>query len=517
MEIIEQIGSYAGYAAIVGLAVLSALYFSQARDVRRLREWAGKAPERGGEGAPTGQRVVARPMPTPPGGTQAAGTPASQGTGTTRTAPVPGALPGRQPPPVPRPGGAAAAAAGAGPAVATGPAAATPAAARAAGSGTQAPGQAAAGAGSDVVSQDTVAHPPPRPPGADGEEEADGDDSTMVEGGGSGAGAAGAAGAAAGAAGAGAAGPARADTADRNGGQESGEADAARDDSGSWTGEADAAREDSGSWTGEGDAARDDLGQWTGEGDAARDDSGQWTGEHDAANDEDYEDYDEDEDYDDGPTAGDTGDRPIPTLPSSTPRPPTIPPRPPAPVGAGATRGGSILPPYEQSRPGGPPARGRLRGRGRTIALVAAGVLVLGGVAVGATTLLGGDDGSSGSDAQRSSAPAGAGGGGSGGGQGAIDPASVTVAVLNGTTVDGLAADVGDTLTAEGYQLGTVTNGADQARAESVVLFAPGARPEAEDVARRLNIGQREPIDAESQDLAGDASVVVVTGADRIE
>nr|MBA2567255.1 hypothetical protein [Thermoleophilaceae bacterium] len=38
MEIIEQIGSYAGLAAIVGLAILSALYFSQARDVRRLRE-----------------------------------------------------------------------------------------------------------------------------------------------------------------------------------------------------------------------------------------------------------------------------------------------------------------------------------------------------------------------------------------------------------------------------------------------------------------------------------------------
>ena len=46
MEIIEQIGSYAGLAAIVGLAVLSALYFSQARDVKRLREWAGRAPER---------------------------------------------------------------------------------------------------------------------------------------------------------------------------------------------------------------------------------------------------------------------------------------------------------------------------------------------------------------------------------------------------------------------------------------------------------------------------------------
>src|SRR4051794_33166940 len=49
VRIIEQIGSYAGFAAVLGLAVLSALYFSQARDVRRLRDWAGRAPERDAE------------------------------------------------------------------------------------------------------------------------------------------------------------------------------------------------------------------------------------------------------------------------------------------------------------------------------------------------------------------------------------------------------------------------------------------------------------------------------------
>lgn len=35
-----------GLASFLGLAVLVLLYFQQARDVRRLREWAGKAPER---------------------------------------------------------------------------------------------------------------------------------------------------------------------------------------------------------------------------------------------------------------------------------------------------------------------------------------------------------------------------------------------------------------------------------------------------------------------------------------
>ena len=43
---IEQIGAICGYAAVLGLAVLSLLYFAQAREVKRLREWAGRAPER---------------------------------------------------------------------------------------------------------------------------------------------------------------------------------------------------------------------------------------------------------------------------------------------------------------------------------------------------------------------------------------------------------------------------------------------------------------------------------------
>src|SRR5437763_14210234 len=47
MHLVQEIGSYAGFAAVVGLAVLSALYFPQARDVKRLREWAGRPPERG--------------------------------------------------------------------------------------------------------------------------------------------------------------------------------------------------------------------------------------------------------------------------------------------------------------------------------------------------------------------------------------------------------------------------------------------------------------------------------------
>jgi hypothetical protein len=49
VELIKEIGAFAGLAAFLGLALLAMLAFSQARDIRRLREWAGSAPERDGE------------------------------------------------------------------------------------------------------------------------------------------------------------------------------------------------------------------------------------------------------------------------------------------------------------------------------------------------------------------------------------------------------------------------------------------------------------------------------------
>ena len=62
MELIREVGAIAGLAAFVGLAVLALLYFSQARDVRRLRENAEFLVE--GEGVPTGvERAPAEPIP----------------------------------------------------------------------------------------------------------------------------------------------------------------------------------------------------------------------------------------------------------------------------------------------------------------------------------------------------------------------------------------------------------------------------------------------------------------------
>lgn len=49
VHVIEQIGAFAGLAAFLGLAVLALLSFTHGRDIRRLRDWAGSAPERDAE------------------------------------------------------------------------------------------------------------------------------------------------------------------------------------------------------------------------------------------------------------------------------------------------------------------------------------------------------------------------------------------------------------------------------------------------------------------------------------
>jgi hypothetical protein len=101
---IEQYGAYAGIAAVFGLGILSLLYFAQAREVKRLRNWAGRAPERAAElearvQADAQRRAAATQAPRP----GAPVTPAAQ-----QGAAAPAAAPG-----VAAPATAAAAAAGA--------------------------------------------------------------------------------------------------------------------------------------------------------------------------------------------------------------------------------------------------------------------------------------------------------------------------------------------------------------------------------------------------------------------
>jgi len=48
-SVIETVGPYAGLLSMIGLFVVIGMLFAQARDLRRLREWAGGAPERDAE------------------------------------------------------------------------------------------------------------------------------------------------------------------------------------------------------------------------------------------------------------------------------------------------------------------------------------------------------------------------------------------------------------------------------------------------------------------------------------
>jgi hypothetical protein len=49
VRVIEQIGAFAGLAAFLGLGLFALLSFAHGRDIRRLRDWAGSAPERDAE------------------------------------------------------------------------------------------------------------------------------------------------------------------------------------------------------------------------------------------------------------------------------------------------------------------------------------------------------------------------------------------------------------------------------------------------------------------------------------
>jgi hypothetical protein len=103
---VEKYGAYVGIAAFLGLAVLSLLYFAQARELKRLRDWAGRAPERAQElearvvaQAEEARRAAAAPVPARTGAVgparpieqPTAVTPAPSGNGRQagRPAPVP--------------------------------------------------------------------------------------------------------------------------------------------------------------------------------------------------------------------------------------------------------------------------------------------------------------------------------------------------------------------------------------------------------------------------------------------
>jgi hypothetical protein len=164
------------------------------------------------------------------------------------------------------------------------------------------------------------------------------------------------------------------------------------------------------------------------------------------------------------------------------------------------------------------PVRERLRNiyipHGRYIALGLGALVILAGAAFGAVQVL--DNGGDGSAAVNSEqpdnerprtrqreAPAN------------IQPSQVTVAVLNGTTIAGLAAQVGDVAETAGFTRGVVTNAARTDQSRSEVLYRQGQKAAASLVADRLGIKTISPVDPLTAELAGSFDVVVLVGSDR--
>jgi hypothetical protein len=149
------------------------------------------------------------------------------------------------------------------------------------------------------------------------------------------------------------------------------------------------------------------------------------------------------------------------------------------------------------------------------VVLAVVGVLVLGaGAAVGVPALVNGSK-----DNNKSSKTAKASKTTTSKKAAAVAPDKITVAVLNGTSIPGLAAQVGDRVDAEGFTLGTVSNASQVSgqRANSVAMYAPGHQRDAERVAKRLGIRNISRVDANTQAIAGDASVVVLVGTDKTQ
>jgi hypothetical protein len=169
----------------------------------------------------------------------------------------------------------------------------------------------------------------------------------------------------------------------------------------------------------------------------------------------------------------------------------------------------------ERSRPGvpaapqqigtGAPRRSYRRIGTRPVAAVVVGLLVLCGT-YGVTRLTGAD-GSANSDDRSPTTQKRNGV--------SMEPGDVTVAVLNGTMVPGLAATLRDQIAAAGFRDGTIDDYSDKQLGESVVQYAPGQQAAANAVGRRFGISRLEPATADSRALAGEATVIVIAGADK--
>ncbi len=199
---------------------------------------------------------------------------------------------------------------------------------------------------------------------------------------------------------------------------------------------------------------------------------------------------------------------PMPTMGGAAPTaapagPPTPPPR--------------VALPRQSRPPGSPPPTGRRARRGASgrrvspVFFVLAGILAVAVVAAVLVFVAGSSNNSSSSSSSATSnaasatTPARTGKGKHrGSGPASVVPSAVTVAVLNGTSTNNLAADVLGKLTTAGYKGGSKQNAAETGVTSTIVGYtSPSDRSDALAVAKSLNLGP--------------ASVQAVSQGDRLK
>jgi hypothetical protein len=158
---------------------------------------------------------------------------------------------------------------------------------------------------------------------------------------------------------------------------------------------------------------------------------------------------------------------------------------------------------FEQRR--GPEGEGfanRMRDVPSTVVITIGALILIAGIAFGATRLLGGDDET-------------AGGGGGNKGALACKPGDTQIAVLNGTAEGGLAGASAAKLKQKGYRVTPITN-TESGFDTSSIMFDEGGQQCVAEIAPVVGIQASSAMDPEIQGIAAGATLAVVLGEDQV-
>jgi hypothetical protein len=98
----------------------------------------------------------------------------------------------------------------------------------------------------------------------------------------------------------------------------------------------------------------------------------------------------------------------------------------------------------------------------------------------------------------------------------ATNPSELDVAVLNGTSTNGLAHHLADDLQQSGYKRAEASSAVPPGtHATTVVQYTTGHRADGQAVAKALDVTRVQPMEGSTASLVSHATVVVVAGADQ--